>query len=107
MELKHDIEGLTAKIDKAKAKSTRLKDEVRDTQAALAQLASSQAELDKVRKEENTVFIQTKADLEAGLKGVRMALKILKDYYASSALVQQPALEPGHSKATGTGTSII
>jgi len=107
MELKHDIEGLTAKIDKAKARSTKLKDEARDTQAALAQLASSQAELDKVRKEENMVFIQTKADLEAGLKGVRMALKILKDYYASSALVQQPALEPGHSKAAGAGTSII
>merc|ERR1719174_2031954 len=48
------------------------------------------------------------ANLEQGLKGVRMALKILKEYYASSTgFVQQPALEAGHSQATGAGTSII
>jgi len=108
MELKHDIEVQTAKIDKAKSKSIKLKDEVAGLQSALADLAKSQAELDQVRKAENKVYLATKADLEQGLKGVRMAIKVLKDYYASSAaLVQQPKLEAGHKKASGAGSSIL
>merc|ERR1719352_1797485 len=108
LELNHDIEGFTAKMDKAKSRSIKLKDEVAGLQSALADVAKTQAELDSVRREENAAFRETKSDLEQGLKGVRMALKILKDYYAKAAeLVQQPALEAGHSKATGAGTSII
>jgi chromosome segregation ATPase len=108
LELNHDIEGLTAKMDKAKSRSIKLKDQVAGLQAALADVSKSQAELDQVRRAENKAFLDTKSDLEQGLKGVRMALKVLKDYYAKAAeLVQQPALEAGHSKATGAGTSII
>lgn len=107
-ELNHDIEGLSAKMDKAKSRSINLKDEVAGLQSALADVSKSQAELDQIRREENKVFIETKSDLEQGLKGVRMALKILKEYYASSTeLVQQPALEAGHTKSTGSGSSII
>jgi chromosome segregation ATPase len=108
LELNHDIEGFTAKMDKAKSRSIKLKDEVAGLQAALADVAKSQAELDKVRREENAAFVEAKSDLEQGLKGVRMALKILKEYYAKSAeFVQQPALESGHSKDAGTGSSVI
>jgi len=108
LELNHDIEGYTAKMDKAKSRSIKLKDEVAGLQSALADVAKTQAELDSVRKEENAAFRETKSDLEQGLKGVRMALKVLKEYYAKAAeLVQQPALEAGHSKASGAGSSII
>jgi len=108
LELNHDIEKFTAKMDKAKSKSVKLKDEVAGLQSALADVAKMQSELDGVRREEHAVFVQTKSDLEAGLKGLRMALKVLKEYYANdAALVQQPALEAGHSKASGAGSSII
>lgn len=110
MELDHDIEGFTAKIDKAKAKSVKLKDEVKDLQAALAEIVKSQGELDSIRRKENKAFLQTKSDLTQGLKGVRMALKVLQDYYASSgeaAFNQQPALASGHKSASGAGSSII
>jgi len=108
LELNHDIESFTAKMDKAKSRSIKLKDEVAGLQSALADMSKSQAELDAVRREENGVFKQTKSDLEQGLKGVRMALKVLKEYYSSSAeFVQQPALEAGHSKAEGAGSSVI
>merc|ERR1740138_912892 len=43
------IDGLTAKSDKKKALSVKLLGEVADLQRELAELASSQAELDKVR----------------------------------------------------------
>jgi len=108
LELNHDIESYSAKMDKAKSRSIKLKDEVAGLQSALADLSKMQAESDGVRREQNAVFKQTKSDLEQGLKGVRMALKVLKEYYASNAeFVQQPALEAGHSKAAGAGSSII
>jgi len=108
LELNHDIETLTAKMDKAKSRSIKLKDEVAGLQSALADVAKSTAQLDSVRREENAAFKEAKTDLEQGLKGVRMALKVLKEYYSSNAaLVQQPALEAGHSKASGSGSSIV
>jgi len=108
LELSHDIEGFTAKMDKAKSRSIKLKDEAAGLQSALADVAKTQAELDSVRRAENSAFKEAKSDLEQGLKGVRMALKVLKEYYAKAeALVQQPALSAGHSSSTGAGTSII
>merc|ERR1712156_596208 len=60
------------------------------------------------RQEENSDYVTAKADLELGLKGVRNALSVLRDYYASEdAFVQQPAMPEKHTKATGAGTGII
>jgi len=116
-ELTYDIEKLTTKIDKAQAMSTKLKEEVAELQKEIAEITKSQAESDKIRKEEHAAFLETKADLEQGLDGVRMGLKVLKDYYASgggggdAGLMQmgeeQPATPETHEKSSGAGTSII
>merc|ERR1719356_1562445 len=113
-ELEDDIAKLTSKIDQASAASTALKAEVKQLQADLARIAKEQAEMDKVRAEENAAYVQAKADLELGLKGVREALQILKGYYggsAAAAMLQagddQPAPPELHAKATGAGQSII
>merc|ERR1719343_1159774 len=74
-ELEEDISALTAKIDKAAAKSKALKEDVKELQGELAALAKLQAEMDKVRKEENDAFLQAKSDLNLGLTGVRNAGK--------------------------------
>merc|ERR1719158_1159515 len=49
----------------------------------LAALAKLQAEMDKNRAEEHEEFKAVKADLEQGLEGVRGALKVLREYYAT------------------------
>jgi len=121
-ELDEDIAKLTSKIDKASSDSAALKEEVKVLQAELAALAKEQANLDKVRADEHSVFLEAKADLELGLDGVGRALKTLRTYYEGpqeaatvdadqlmrgGSLVQQPAMPEFHGKDTGAGGSII
>jgi chromosome segregation ATPase len=122
-ELDEDVAKLTTKIDEAMAKSAALKEEVKVLQEELAALAKEQAEMDKIRSEQNAAYIKAKGDLELGISGVRKALEVLRAYYggaAASALLQnkdsegkfgafmqQPAAPQMHEKAEGAGTGII
>merc|ERR1719316_517035 len=98
-ELEYDVETIGAKIDKAKTKSTALKEEVADLNKEIAEITKSQAEAEQIRQDENAAFKETKADLQEGLNGIRAALKILQDYYAEGdgnaafleSRVEQPA----------------
>merc|ERR1719321_2191629 len=81
------------------AKSSQLKKQVAALQNTLAQLASSQAEMDKLRQEEHTAYVSNKADMEQGLEGVKTALKILREYYASD--------DKAHNAAEGAGSGVI
>merc|ERR1712050_600561 len=97
--------------NKAAAASAAAKAEVKETQAELAELARSQAQMDKIRQDGNAAFVQAKADLEQGLDGVRRALSVLRDYYgaggAAMMQLEQPAKPELHTQATGAGNSII
>merc|ERR1719221_1279477 len=107
-ELMDDVSKVSAKLDQATSKTATLSAEIKRLEAELAALAKQQVEMDKIRQEENAAFVQAKADLTTGLTGVRQALTVLRDYYASdAALVQQPAMPELHSKASGASTSII
>merc|ERR1712038_1825104 len=55
--------------------------------------------MDRLRQEEKTAFSANKAELEKGLAGLKLALKILNEYYGSA--------DKAHEAATGTGSSII
>merc|ERR1712151_516518 len=54
---------------------------------------------DKLRKEENAAYLQNKADMEQGLEGIKMALRVLNDYYAKA--------DKAHASADGAGHGII
>merc|ERR1719337_774390 len=60
------------------ANSAKLKGEVATLQKELAELSSSQAELDKIRSDEKAVFTKNSAEMEAGIEGVKKALSVLK-----------------------------
>merc|ERR1719253_1939948 len=98
-------------IDQAVAKSSDLKEQISTLEAELGTLAKEQAEMDKIRMEQNADYQVAKSDLTLGLTGVRKALGVLRDYYggASAALIQdeQPAKPEQHSKSGGAGGSII
>merc|ERR1719235_460000 len=106
-ELTDDTDKLKAKIDQSTAKSANLKSEVAALQKDLAELASLQSEMDKMRADENAAYLVVKADLEKGVAGVGAALKVLREYYGSASLVQQPSPPSTHSASGDAGGSII
>merc|ERR1719356_2280933 len=75
------IEKLSTKIDSMAAKSAKLKEEVAELEKELAALANSQAEMEK------------------GIDGVKLALKVLNEYYAKE--------DKTHESAQGSGEGII
>jgi DNA repair exonuclease SbcCD ATPase subunit len=92
-------EKLSTKIDSKTAQSKKLKEEVATLQKELAELASTQAEMDKIRSDEKETYDKNKPEMEAGLKGIKLALKILNDYYAKA--------DKAHGSADGAGSGII
>jgi len=115
-DLEGDLSKVTAKIDQAAATSAKRKEQVKELQAQLAELAKEQAEMDSIRSEQHADYTKAKADLELGLSGVGKALDVLRDYYGgasaliqddSAAFMQQPAKPEKHSQKSGAGQSII
>merc|ERR1740121_1617611 len=51
-----------------------------------------------MRQRENKDYVASKADMEQGLEGVKLALKVLRDYYAK---------DKAHDAAEGAGANII
>lgn len=117
------VNGVSSKIDKAKADSVTLKEQVAETMNQLVELSKMQKTMDQVRQEEHVAFVKSKSDLEQGLNGVRMAKQVLRNYYASQeeALLQSSAtvasflqtgstllpIRPSHVKAQAAGTDIV
>jgi hypothetical protein len=93
------IEKLSTQIDSQSAKSAKLKEEVATLQKELSALARAQAEMDKIRAEEKAAFDKNSAEMEKGIKGVQLALKVLNDYYAKA--------DKAHGSADGAGSGII
>jgi len=94
-----EIEKLSAKIGSSKAKSAKLKEEVATLQKELAALTRAQAEMDKIRAEEKGLWEKNSAEMEKGLNGIKMALKVLNEYYAKA--------DKSHDSSDGASTGII
>jgi len=93
------IQKLSTQIDSKSARSVKLKDQAATLQNELAQLASSQAELTKIRSDEKGVFTKNSAEMKAGIEGVKNALRVLKEYYAQDG--------KSHGAAEGASSGII
>merc|ERR1719396_144770 len=92
------IEKLSTKIDQMTARSAQLKSSTATLQKELADLVATQKEMDKLRKEENALFNDQKKDLTAGIAGVEIALKTLREYYAQ---------DKDHEAKEGAASGII
>jgi hypothetical protein len=77
------MEKLSTEIDSDSAQSNKLKEEVGSIQKELADLAASQAEMNKIRADEKALHTANSAEMRAGVKAVQTALSVLRVYYAS------------------------
>merc|ERR1719353_1711884 len=98
-ELTSESESLSTKIDQKTSSSKKLKAEVASLQGELASMAKAKAEADAIRGEEKAAYDKNSAEMKEGIKGVKMALKVLKEYYAKA--------DKGHSSSEGAGSGII
>jgi len=94
-----EVKKLNTRIDRMSSESAQLKEEIAELQSSLAKLAASQVEMNKLRDEEHAAFKSAKAEMELGIEGVKKALQVLGDYYASA--------DKAHSSAEGAGQGII
>jgi len=99
LEKTYEIEKLSTKIDSQNAKSAKLKEQVAELQKELAGLASSQAEMDKIRSEEKALYDKNSAEMKQGIEGVKKALQVLRDYYSQQ--------DKGHQGAGGGIVSML
>eukprot|EP00929_Paragymnodinium_shiwhaense_P034810 TRINITY_DN1889_c0_g2_i2.p1 TRINITY_DN1889_c0_g2~~TRINITY_DN1889_c0_g2_i2.p1 ORF type:complete len:712 (-),score=302.32 TRINITY_DN1889_c0_g2_i2:140-2203(-) len=93
------ITKLSTSIDQMTSRSAQLKEEVAELQKELAAAAKSQASWDKFRQEEKATFQKNKAEMEDGLEGIKMALKVLREYYAQA--------DKAHGAAEGSASGIV
>merc|ERR1719305_1874981 len=81
------------------SQSKQLKGEIATLQKELGELTASQAEMDKLRAEEKALFEANSAETEKGLNGVKLALKVLNEYYSKA--------DKAHSSSDGASSGII
>merc|ERR1719409_1223384 len=98
-DLTAESDKLSTKIAQAKAYSAKLKEESTTLQKELASMASAKSDADKLRSEEKAAYEKNSDEMKQGIKGVKTALKVLRDYYSSDA--------KSHAAAEGAGNSII
>lgn len=94
-----ELQKLSTKIEQDTARSAKLKEEVALLQKGLADLAAAQAEMDQLRVKERKAFVTDREELEKGVEGVKLALKVLKDYYGNAG--------GDHEEASSAGAGII
>merc|ERR1719265_102534 len=99
-ELEDTIEKFSAKIDQTTARIGVLKGEVATIQSELAALAKAQAEMDALREKEHEAYVKNRKELQEGIEGLQMALKVLRDYYDAQD-------NDAHGKASGAASGII
>jgi chromosome segregation ATPase len=108
-ELESHVQELTSKIDGHTSRIQKLKEHIAVLGTELTEIARSQTEMNEMRIEEKAEFERLSSDYEAGVEGVQMALKVLRDYYGQSfaqVRMEQPETS-SHSKSGDGASSII
>jgi chromosome segregation ATPase len=94
-----EIEKMSTSIDKMSSRKAVLEEEVATLMKELSDISKRQAGYDQWFSEFDATFVSDKADMDAGIEGVKLALKILRDYYAKA--------DKSHVAAAGMGGGIV
>eukprot|EP00933_Yihiella_yeosuensis_P025663 TRINITY_DN1990_c0_g2_i1.p1 TRINITY_DN1990_c0_g2~~TRINITY_DN1990_c0_g2_i1.p1 ORF type:complete len:721 (-),score=234.15 TRINITY_DN1990_c0_g2_i1:86-2248(-) len=101
------IETKTSFIDSTTAAAKKLAEEIAQLNQDISTTTAELEETQSMRTKESHANAQTIADATAGEQGTAMALDILKEFYSSNALIQQPSTKIYSGEVTdSSGTSI-
>jgi hypothetical protein len=76
---------LGTRIEQKKARSSKLRGLVSTLQQELASLAKAQEEARQLRNDEHNAFLKNKNEMEQGLRGIKLAVKVLKEHYSQDS----------------------
>lgn len=76
---------LNTHVDQKRAKASKLRGDISMLQRELAALAEAQSVASQIRLEEHKAFLKDKTEMEQGLKGVKLAVRVLKEHYGQDA----------------------
>mmetsp|Transcript_37692 Transcript_37692/g.117479 ORF Transcript_37692/g.117479 Transcript_37692/m.117479 type:complete len:691 (+) Transcript_37692:38-2110(+) len=88
---------LSTKIDRMTSRVAELQAQISALHKGLSDLARTQAEMDQLRQQEKADYTKNKANMQDGIEGVKVALKVLREYYAQDS----------NTASTGAGAGII
>merc|ERR1719453_3040140 len=95
------MEGDLAAKTKAESTIAKLKEEIQTLLTEISELNKSLAEATELRRKEQAENTKTLADANAGLAGVKKAMKILKDFYDNAFIQTGEKYKPPKGDASG------
>lgn len=98
------VEKLATRVDTENSDAISIRERVSIKQKELLAILETQADMDKIRKQEHALHLKNKPELELGLQGIKKAMKILRNYYSQPT---DNADDAGGSPGGGTGGTII
>merc|ERR1719281_836146 len=95
------MEGDLAAKTKAESNIAKLNEEIQELMNEIAELTKSLNEATQLRGKEQAENTKTLADANAGLAGVKKAMKILKDFYENAFIQTKTSYKPPKGDASG------
>merc|ERR1719161_2556840 len=109
------LDKLQSRLDEASARKAELELSIKELEGEIATLDAGTAEATKIRNAEHTTYLKSSKDFADAATATEKAIKVLKEYYDSAALIQtgaksvskQPEFGAAKSEAGGVIISIL
>jgi len=75
------VNKLSGKVEQRISRVAKLQEEIKTHHQELVDVAANQGEMEKLRSEEKTLFEKNQPKVKDGLEGVKVAIKVLRDFY--------------------------
>merc|ERR1719191_370628 len=99
------LDKLQSRLDKASARKAELEQSIKDLESEIATLDAGTAEATKIRNDEHAVYLKSSKDFADAAAATEKAIKVLKEFYDSAALIQTGATSSSKQPEFGSAKS--
>jgi len=83
------FDDLKSRLDSANAMKAQLGDQIKELHSEIAEIDKGMGEASTIRSENHATYLKSKKDFQEGAAAVEEAIRVLKEYYASTASLVQ------------------